>query len=277
MTSDLDYSVLMSIYKNDDLESVKRSIDSIYGQLVKSNDVVVVFDGPVKTSVDEFVTRHCSGWNIIRLPKNVGLGDALRIGLPKCKNKWVLRMDADDFCPSFRSERLLEALFKKDNSNIAAIGSFITERNPDTQETALIKYPLSYQSKGKVNYFRDPIGHASAMINRDAIEEVGGYRKCLYFEDTYLWLRLLKHGYFLVTIPEILYEARVDTKFYRRRSGFRYGLLELQNFFRFYVENLITFRSFFLNATLRPIVRMLPKSLVKIIYLTFLRSNKKRI
>ena len=151
----------------------------------------------------------------------------------------------------------------------------INEHNLDTNETALIKYPLRYQSKGKVNYFRDPIGHASAMINRDAVEEAGGYKNCLFFEDTYLWLRLLKCGYSLLTVPEILYESSVDSKFYSRRSGARYCLTELHHFFQFYIENLITFRSFVLNVALRPIVRMLPKALIKNIYLRFLRTKKR--
>ena len=63
--NDFDYSVLMSIYLNDDLCGVKRSIASIRAQTLKSNDVVLVFDGPVKAEVDEFVTRHCFDWNII--------------------------------------------------------------------------------------------------------------------------------------------------------------------------------------------------------------------
>ena len=81
-----------------------------------------------------------------------------------------------------RSKRLLEAIFKQDNKNIAAIGSYISECNIQTREITIIKYPLSYFSNGKVDYFRDPIGHASSMLNRDAVEKVGGYKKCLYFE-----------------------------------------------------------------------------------------------
>ena len=64
-----NYSVLMSIYWNDDLQSVKRSVNSILNQLIKSDDVVVVFDGPIRIAVDEYVTKKCREWNIIRLPK----------------------------------------------------------------------------------------------------------------------------------------------------------------------------------------------------------------
>ena len=274
MATEQEYSVLMSIYTNDELTSVKRSVESIRNQILKSNDIVIVFDGPVKTDVDDYITVKCSDWNIIRIRVNVGLGDALRIGLPKCKNKWVMRMDADDTCPTNRSERLLAALAGQNNSKIAAIGSYITEQSAKTVEGNLIEYPIEYSVTGKVNYFRDPIGHASALINRDAVCEVGGYKKCMFFEDTYLWLRLLRQGYSFVTVPEPLYVATIDNNFYSRRSGLKYALIELQNFLLFYRENLITNRSFFKNILLRPVVRLLPQPMIKKIYQIFLRTNK---
>ncbi|MDA7455171.1 glycosyltransferase [Planktomarina temperata] len=275
--NDYKYSVLMSIYLNDELSSVMRSAESIRGQKIKANDVVVVLDGPVKLDVERYISKTCFDWNIIKIPENVGLGDALRIGLTKCKNKWVMRMDADDTCSPYRSERLLEALAENNDDKIAAIGSYISEHNSKTRDTKLIKYPLKYRTNGKMNYFRDPIGHASAIINRDAVLEVGGYKRCIYFEDTYLWLRLLRRGYYLLTVPEPLYEATVDSEFYSRRSGVRYAFIELHNFLLFYRENLITNRSFLQNIILRPIVRLLPKLLVKKIYLIFLRTNTEKV
>ena len=43
------YAVLMSVYKNDNPEFLKTALESIYdNQTVKPDEIVVVFDGPLK-------------------------------------------------------------------------------------------------------------------------------------------------------------------------------------------------------------------------------------
>ncbi len=45
----MKYSVLMSVYKNDNPDFLKIALESIYDkQTRKPNEVVVVFDGPLK-------------------------------------------------------------------------------------------------------------------------------------------------------------------------------------------------------------------------------------
>lgn len=270
---DNQYSVLMSIYLNDSLRDIQRSIESINNQEMPTNDFVIVLDGPVREEVSVFFEKPESDFNVIRLPSNRGLGAALSVGLPKCRNNWVLRMDADDVCPPDRSKKLFVNLGLLEAKNIAAVGSFILERNRQNSQTALLRYPEIFRSIGRTNYFRDPIGHASALLNKTAVEAVGGYQTCLYFEDTYLWLRLLKNGYCLATVPDVLYEASVSNEFYARRSGFKYAKIEVINFWKFYCEGLITLRSFLVNVLMRPVIRLLPRSFVKKFYLKFLRKE----
>lgn len=269
------YSILMSIYINDTLLNVKSSVDSILSQTIISNDIVVVYDGPVSDDVLRYLEKFKNNFTFVQLEKNSGLGAALNVGLSHCKNNWVLRMDADDICSIKRAEFLLKFINKKKSESLGAVGSYIKEINCDTNETAIIKYPENYNSNQKVNYFRDPIGHASALLNKDAVLSVGGYKTCLFFEDTYLWLRLLSRGYSLATVPELLYTAKVDGNFYKRRSGVKYLKIEIKNFFSFYKEGLITTRSFLINVFLRPIIRLLPIRILRFTYKNFLRSIEK--
>ena len=55
----MKYSVLMSVYKNDDADFLKIALESIYDQQTrKPDEIVVVFDGPLKDPLyavlDEF-------------------------------------------------------------------------------------------------------------------------------------------------------------------------------------------------------------------------------
>ena len=43
----MNYSVLLTVYKSDNPEYFKLSLESMVNQTVASNDIVVVKDGPV--------------------------------------------------------------------------------------------------------------------------------------------------------------------------------------------------------------------------------------
>jgi len=267
------YSVLMSIYINDTIDSVKRSINSVIRQKLPSDDIVIVLDGPVMPEVYSFIVSLDHPIKKLELTDNVGLGDALKAGLSICKHQWVMRMDADDTCDLSRSKKLMCYIKKLTNDNVAAVGSYINERNLDDGSALIVKYPSFFIAQKRIHYFRDPIGHASVMLNKNAVMKVGGYKGCLYFEDTYLWLRLLNDGYSLATVQEALYEARIDDTFYKRRSGFRYLLLELKHLTRFYQEGLISEKSLSMNFVGRILFRLLPRVLVQKIYRSLLRSK----
>ena len=94
------YSVLMAIYKNDDPEYFRISLKSMLSQSVPPDEVVLVLDGSIphvlQAVIDELDTGHPNIIRTVALPKNVGLGTALKIGVTQCKNELIARMDADD-------------------------------------------------------------------------------------------------------------------------------------------------------------------------------------
>lgn len=96
----MDYSILMSVYHKEKPEYLKEAIESMLSQTVKSNDFVIVCDGPLTKElydVIEFYEKDKSNYiRRIQLEKNMGLGKALNIGLENCKNELVARMDSDD-------------------------------------------------------------------------------------------------------------------------------------------------------------------------------------
>ena len=63
--------------------------------------------------------------DIIALTKNVGLGNALNIGLDKCVHEIIARMDSDDISKPNRFKVQLD--FIQNNPNIDVVSAFVDE------------------------------------------------------------------------------------------------------------------------------------------------------
>ena len=112
----MEYSVLLTVYKSDNPDYFKLSLESMINQTVPSNVIVVVKDGPVPETIqnviDELQKEHPE-IHPLQLERNMGLGLALNEGLKVCQNELVARMDSDDISLPTRCEKQL-ALFEAD-------------------------------------------------------------------------------------------------------------------------------------------------------------------
>ena len=89
-----NYSVLMSVYIKEKPEYLKEAITSILNQTVKTNDFVIVCDGPLTEGLNkviaDFVTTYSGLFNVYRLEHNMGLAKALNNGILQCKNEIIV-------------------------------------------------------------------------------------------------------------------------------------------------------------------------------------------
>lgn len=94
------YSVLMSVYKNDDANHLKQAVRSMADQTIPPEEIILVRDGEVgeqlQCAIDEIVSSSPGMFTYIPLEKNGGLGNALKIGIEKARNELIARMDSDD-------------------------------------------------------------------------------------------------------------------------------------------------------------------------------------
>lgn len=119
-----NYSVLTTLYKNDNPAFVKQSIESMLSQTVVTNDYVIVEDGPITNELEKVLEEYCENYDffhIVKLEENGGLGVALRVGLQECRNELVARIDSDDLSVSERCELQLK-VFEK-NPELVIVGS----------------------------------------------------------------------------------------------------------------------------------------------------------
>jgi glycosyltransferase involved in cell wall biosynthesis len=259
----------MSIYHKEKAEYFHRAIQSIWDeQTVKPNEIILVQDGKLTDELYDAISRWQeklgNTFKIILLENNVGLGDALNIGIKECSYELVARMDTDDICTKDRFEKQLK-VFK--NSDIDICSSWVSEF--DNDETKIVSYRKLPESHTNIVIFakkRCPINHPAVMYKKESVLKAGGYKKMMWFEDYYLWGRMLLNGAKFYNIQEALVNMRAGYGQLERRSGFTYALSEMTLQKEFLDLGFINYFEFMRNVTIRFIARVAPKSLVKQIY-----------
>ena len=273
----LKYSVLMSEYKKENPEFLRLSMQSIFDQTVKTDDFVLICDGPLGKElnlvIEDFQNRYGDILNIVRFEKNRGLGPALNDGLRICKNELVARMDSDDFAPEKRIELQLGA-FERDNS-LDIVGGAIEEFEGEPKNVISKKdMPISHEEILKYARLRNPFNHPTVMYKRDTVLKVGGYVPLYLYEDYGLWVKLLNGGARALNLSDTLCCMRVDGGLYGRRGGLKYLGTALRFRRYLYKTKFNSIGQMLYSSAVLIIVCIIPTWFRKFIYRTFLRDKK---
>lgn len=268
------FSVLMSIYKNEQPEFLKMALNSILDQTLIPSEIVIVEDGPLTKSLYEVLDEYSKKFQIIkRVPfeKNRGLGLALRDGILACSNEWIARMDTDDISMPNRFECQFNYLSL--HSDVALLGTWIKEFSKDSKHPETkTKLPCSHDDICSFAKKRNPFRHVTVVYKKSAVLDSGNYRDFLWFEDYDLFLRMIMKGYQVANIPEYLVMVRADSDMFARRGGAKYIEIE-HRFFKFMLDShFLSKKEYIFNISLRTVVRMVPNGVRKFLYKTFLRS-----
>lgn len=271
-----NYSVLMSVYYKEKPEYLKAAIESMLNQTIPTNDFVLVCDGPLTPELDEvinqFYTKYPEIFQVHRLTKNQGLGNALNVGLKLCKDELVARMDSDDIALPQRCEIQLKMF--SDNPDLAFCSGTIAEfeDSPD-QIVSLRKLPCEFDKIKTFAKKRNPINHMAVMYRKSAVIAVGNYLDMQFAEDYFLWVRMLCNGYKAQNTNDILVYARIGNGMYKRRGGILYAkcIYALQK--SFLQLKFISRLEFLQNCIIRISASLIPTSIRKSIYQSRLRKH----
>lgn len=219
------FSVLMSLYKNDRPDFFRTAVESIsIKQTLRPMEIIIVVDGPIPENLDSELKALCKEIpeiKPVRLEKNGGLGNALKIGMENVSNELVARMDSDDISLTDRFEK--QVPFMVENKDIAVCGGQMSEFIDHPDNIVGYRYvPLSFKECKKYFRDRDPLNHVTVMLRKSAVMEAGNYLPWHLDEDTYLWGRILKKGFKIANLPDILVNVRVGKEMYARRGGWKY-------------------------------------------------------
>ena len=268
----MDFSVLMSLYRKESPDYLALCLQSLSEQTVLPNEVVIVFDGPITTPLEDTVREWCSQLpiKILRLEKNVGLGPALNEGLRACSYEVIFRMDTDDVCHPLRFEKQIQ-LFSED-PKVSLVGTWVGEFDDTTEHIhALRKVPIEHDNIITYAKKRNPFNHMSVGYRKSSVILSGGYQNNYLYEDYALWVRMIKNGAVTKNLPEILVYARAGNGMEARRGGFKYAKSEVKAQHSFYKQGFLSRKELFMNLLLRVPVRLAPALLRKYVYRKMLR------
>ena len=273
-----DFSVCTSVYKNDKPNFVRVALDSMLEhQSVKPNEIVLVQDGSVPDELShlllEYKDKYGKVLKIIRLDKNEGLGNALKIGVENAQYDIIARMDSDDICLPDRFEKQLAYL--EAHPEVDIVGGQMTEFI-DTPDNIIGRrvVPLTNDEIYQYMKSRCALNHVTVMFRKVAVMKVGNYQDWFWNEDYYLWVRMMKAGCRFANIPNVAVNVRSGADQFARRGGKKYFDSEIGIKKLMLKEGMITKWEYIVNYFQRFIIQLvLPNSIRGWVFRTFARKK----
>jgi GT2 family glycosyltransferase len=207
---DCPVSVLMPVYQPG--EFIDAAIDSILGQTFEDFEFLIVDDG-----CDRHTAGRIEDWSrsdervrLLRSPRNLGITQALNIGLAAARGEYIARFDADDIAMRHRLQRQVD--FLRQHPDHVLVGSDCTLVDARGRRLAVDSHGWSRCELQLIALVRPPLVHPTAMFRRSVIQQHG-----LRYDDRYrcaedfdFWVRMLRHGEMAI-IPEVLLHYRVHS------------------------------------------------------------------
>jgi glycosyltransferase involved in cell wall biosynthesis len=189
-------SILMPVYNTE--KYLRGAINSVLNQTFTDFEFIIINDGSTDNS-DNIIKSYTDKRIRYINQNNQGVARSLNNGLVAAKGKYIWRHDSDDICLTNQLEKQIKFLEK--HNNICAVSTqiaFMTNRGKIAMKYRQPKnqfynnHEFILVKKEHFNPY-SPITHATVLMQKDLVLQIGGYRtEFLTSEDYDLWLRLLE-------------------------------------------------------------------------------------
>lgn len=268
------YSFLISVYAKDDPEYFRLAMESMIGQSVPADEIVLVIDGPIGEQLSDMINKYCLAYpNLIipcRLEQNVGLGMALNEGIKSAKNELIARMDSDDISLPSRCEKQLECF--AENENLGIVGSYVGEFIKDPNKVISIRrVPTLEKQIYDYNKRRSAFNHPSVMFKKSVVINIGMYSNLRRNQDIELFGRMMYNHISCSNISEVLLYYRVAGDSYKRRKNWANTSSYIAVIYSFYKKGYSTLVDLLLVLISQLLLFILPNFAIRVLYRHFLR------
>lgn len=268
MKIDSSVSVIMCVYRSDDPEMLKISINSILNQTTKC-DLLIYQDGEIPSMLSEVLQQYSERGEIKLFVNliNKGLASGLNYLINHSLESgydYIARMDSDDISRSERIEKQVN--FFINNPTIDVVGTSCHEFGASfaLDEKHL---PVKHNELLDFSITRCPFIHPSVMFRSSVFEKGHRYpENTTLTEDMALWFELLNDSIQFGNLNEVLLDYRLNEDTIKRRKGLNKALSEFKIRFinmislkRVSVKNIVLISS-------RIVFHLLPDFLVKLAY-----------
>jgi len=202
-----ELSVVMSVYNG--ASRLADSLESITNQTYRDYEFIIVNDGSTDNSL-EIINTYAARDERVRVfsHENMGLAGSLNRGIQKARGRLIARQDAGDVSHPTRLE--LQLAYLAANPHLQILGTqFNYVVNGSVVDTT--RFPCSCNDIRMTMPNSCCILHGTAIFDKVAFWDVGGYRKeykCA--QDYELWIRFTDK-YAAENLTEILYDYHIET------------------------------------------------------------------
>ncbi len=264
-----DVAVVLSLYKNDCLNTLVQALESLFLQ-TKRVDIFVQQDGRVTEDVEKYLDKLLEEKKISYLGKGVenkGIAPSyneLFTEVLKRDYKYIARMDADDISVLTRIE--LQYTFMEKYQDIDVVGGSIEEFGDNFEYNKIVTYPLSHSEIFEFFAKRAPLANVTTFFRVSYFEKAGLYpTRSPTNEDTLFWLSGFRNHCMFANLDSILVKVRVSRDFFERRGGVTKAWSDLKD--RWLVIRTLRYNfNSYLYALALFVINLSPPSIKKFLY-----------
>ena len=213
-------SALLSTYNNE--LYLEQTIESVLNQTYKEFEFIIVNDGSTdgtKRILDKYNDERLK---IINLDRNIGISNALNLGLTYCTGEYIIKIDGDDIQHPERFEKQLKYMGENPSIGLSkCLFEYFTD-DEKVRNSSRFLYRIQYDQQYK-NQIKNSeqiseslkwhccIPHTTIIVKTDLLKKYK-YRNFKIFEDYDLFYRLNNDGILMGHLDEKLVRVRISAE-----------------------------------------------------------------
>jgi glycosyltransferase involved in cell wall biosynthesis len=187
---------------------IETSFEQVTNNLEQNDEAIYVVNG---SSDDTFrkISKLAKSDKRVRIVQvgNIGLINALNVGIGEAQNSWIARFDVDDLYSSDRLQKQRKEITRA----TVAIFSDYSVVGKDLRKLGLIPSGVNNLPTMVSLYGANRTPHPCSLFSREAFIEAGMYKvEDFAAEDLGLWLRMTRTGEFR-SVPSPLFQYRLHS------------------------------------------------------------------
>jgi teichuronic acid biosynthesis glycosyltransferase TuaG len=212
-------SVIMPSYNSERFLSV--AIKSVIDQIYTNWELIIIddFSSDNSLSISQKFSYQDSRITTYRNAKNMGVSYSRNLGINLSKGEFIAFLDSDDKWMNNKLEMQVKLSVTNNYQFLITGCSYINEENYIFPGKIIPSKIISYSNLLKTNQ----VSCSSVFINKNLLNNIK-FENDKIHEDYYLWLRILKEGNLIYTIPELLLQYRLYSK---SKSGNKFKSIKM--------------------------------------------------
>ncbi|MBT0346291.1 glycosyltransferase family 2 protein [Morganella morganii subsp. morganii] len=187
---------------------ISDCINSILNQTYENIEIIIVDDGSTDNSYD-LVLQTYEKNNTVKLfknNKNLGVSKTLNKAISLSSGYFIARMDADDLCTPYRTQKQVEMLLETNSDICIGDVEYFGQGNNRVWNSLKKNDDIK-----KALLFNCPISHPTVMFKKERIALLNFYNEDSSTEDYNLWVKCIKNNFSFCAINDIAILSRIHS------------------------------------------------------------------